>query len=265
MEARPSQGKNGDRTGTPTSRLPPPMPDRSAEVVERRLSGSNRGLEKLFSSAILASDKELANVIRQVDEITSALNLDDVDRQALRIAARPAVWNAIRHVIIGSELRHLLLTDDLTGLYNRRGFLVVAAQQLKLASRNDESMLLFYCDIDNLKQINDTFGHREGDLALARTGRVLQETFRDSDILARLGGDEFAMVARAASIQHETLVLRRLKKALQKSNPRPLGYELSLSVGVARFDPQHAVPLGELLEQADKDMYEQKRRRPRLV
>jgi diguanylate cyclase (GGDEF)-like protein len=265
MEARPSQANNGDRTGTLTSRPPPPTSDRSAEVMEGPLGASNRGLEALFSSALLASDTELANVIREVDEITGALNLSAADRQALRIAARPAVWNAIRHVIVGSELRHLLITDDLTGLYNRRGFFAVATQQLKLASRNDQNMLLFFCDIDNLKQINDGFGHREGDLALARTGKALQETFRDSDILARLGGDEFAVVAPAASSQHETLVLRRLKKALRKSNPGASGYELSLSVGAARFDPQHAVSLGELMEQADKDMYEQKRRRPRLV
>jgi diguanylate cyclase (GGDEF)-like protein len=265
MEASPSQGRHGDGTGALTTGAPQPAPDHDADFMEGALSASNRDLEGLFYSALRASDKELASVILEVDEITSVLSQDVVDPQALRIAVRPAVWSAIRHVIVASELRYLLLTDDLTGLYNRRGFFAVATQQLKLASRNDQSMLLLFCDIDNLKHINDTFGHREGDLALARTGKALQETFRDSDILARLGGDEFAVVAPAASSQHEALVLRRLKKALRKANPSTSAYELSLSVGAARFDPQHAVALGDLMERADKDMYERKRKRPKLL
>jgi len=232
--------------------------------MEARLGASDRDLEGLFSSALLAFDKELANVVREVDELTRALNLDAVDPQALRVAVRPAVWSAVRHVIVERELRYLLLTDDLTGLYNRRGFFAAATHQLKLASRHAQRMLLLFGDVDNLKQINDRFGHREGDLALARAGKALKEAFRDSDILARLGGDEFAVLAPEASDQHETQVFRRLKEALQESNPSESEYELSLSVGVARFDAQHAVSLGELMERADRDMYEQKRKRPRM-
>jgi diguanylate cyclase (GGDEF)-like protein len=256
VEARTSQRNNGHRRQTPTASPP---------SREGRLGASDRDLEGWSSSALFVSDQELANRVREVAELTNSLNLDAVDPQALRDAVRPEVWSAVRQVIVESELRHLLLTDDLTGLYNRRGFFAAAAQQLKLASRNDQSMLLLFCDVDNLKQINDRFGHREGDLALARTGSALEQAFRDSDILARLGGDEFAVLAPAASSQNQTLVLRRLKKALKASNPGESGYALSLSVGVARFDPQHAVSLGELMERADRDMYEQKRKGPRLV
>jgi diguanylate cyclase (GGDEF)-like protein len=240
---------------------PEAVPDRNADSIEERLGASDRDPEGLLFSALLASDQELADVIREGDELTRALNLDGVDREALRAAVRPAVWRAVRHVIVERELRYLLLTDDLTGLYNRRGFFAAATQQLKLASRNAQSMLLLFCDVDDLKQINDRFGHREGDVALARAGRALADAFRDSDILARLGGDEFAVLAPEASNQHEALVSRRLQQALEETKPSESAYDLSLSVGVARFDAQHAVSLGELMERADKDMYEQKRRR----
>jgi diguanylate cyclase (GGDEF)-like protein len=98
---------------------------------------------------------------------------------------------------------------------------------------------------------------------LVRTADALEEAFRDSDILARLGGDEFVVLALEASSQHEGAILRRLEESLKKSNTNESRYELSLSVGMARFDPKHAASLGGLMELADKDMYEQKRKRPR--
>jgi diguanylate cyclase (GGDEF)-like protein len=145
-------------------------------------------------------------------------------------------------------------------LYNRRGFLAAATQQLKLARRNSQSLLLLFCDVDNLKKINDTFGHREGDMALIRTADALERTFRSSDILARLGGDEFVVLALETHDQSQEAFLQRLEKCLKKSNGAGRGYVLSLSVGVARFDPKHPVTLGELMVQADKAMYERKRK-----
>jgi len=161
------------------------------------------------------------------------------------------------------ELRYLALTDDLTCLYNRRGFVAAATQQLKLARRNARGLVLFFCDIDNLKTINDSYGHREGDLAIVRAAGALQQTFRDSDILARLSGDEFAVLALETSTQSQEAILRRLEKNLKKSNANQFRYEMSLSVGLSRFDPKHPVSLGELMAQADQAMYEQKRSRLR--
>jgi diguanylate cyclase (GGDEF)-like protein len=225
---------------------------------------SEQGLEGSLSSALLVADKELGGIVREVDEISKVLKLDAEDTQALRVAVHPAVWSAVRHVIVERELRYLALTDDLTCLYNRRGFFASATQQLKLARRNGQSLLLLFCDVDNLKQINDSYGHREGDLALVRTADALEEAFRDSDILARLGGDEFAVLALEAATQHEGALLRRLKKSLKKANTNESPYDLSLSIGVTRFDPQHPIALGDLMEQADRAMYEQKRARSRV-
>jgi len=122
--------------------------------------------------------------------------------------------------------------------------------------------LLFFCDVNNLKKINDSFGHREGDLALIRVADAFEQTFRDSDIVARISGDEFAVLAMEASGQSQDLILSRLEKNLKISSASEKRYELSLSVGVARFDPKRAVSLGELMSQADEAMYEQKRNRP---
>jgi len=116
-----------------------------------------------------------------------------------------------------------------------------------------------FCDVDDLKTINDTFGHQEGDLALIRTADALEQSFRGSDILSRLGGDEFVVLAPETSKQTQEIILRRLENNLKKSGGKERRYDLSLSVGVARFDPKHAVTLGELMVQADKAMYEKKR------
>jgi diguanylate cyclase (GGDEF)-like protein len=261
MPPRISQRNNGSHAGSFGDRLPNLALNRKPIAIDGRNAPSVRDLEGLLSSALLAGDRELGNIVREVDGISEALRSDATDAQALRIAVHPAVWGAVRHVIVERELRHLALTDDLTCLYNRRGFFAAATQQLKLARRNAQSTLLLFCDVDNLKQINDSYGHREGDLALVRTADALEEAFRDSDILARLGGDEFVVLAMEASSQNQEAILHRLKKCLTKANANESRYELSLSVGVARFDPQRAIPLGELMEQADRAMYEQKQNR----
>jgi PAS domain S-box-containing protein len=93
------------------------------------------------------------------------------------------------------QLRNLSLADDLTGLYNRRGFLTLAEQELKMANRLKRGMFLLFADLDHLKEINDRFGHQEGDRALMDVTHVIKETFRDPDIIARIGGDEFVILA----------------------------------------------------------------------
>lgn len=262
MPVRSSQRDNGHHSESLKICLPNPVSKRRTLSMDRYVGPSQKDLEGSLSSALLVADKELGNFVREIDDISKSLKVDAADKQAQRVAVHPAVWSAVRHVIVERELRYLALTDDLTCLYNRRGFFAAAAQQLRLARRNGQGALLLFCDVDNLKQINDCYGHREGDLALVRTADALEEAFRDSDILARLGGDEFAVLALETSSQHEAIILRRLEDSLKKSNTNEIRYELSLSVGVARFDPKHPASLGELMEHADKDMYEQKRKRP---
>jgi diguanylate cyclase (GGDEF)-like protein len=252
------QGNNGAQADQ--SRKPPSnqTPNRRVLSIERWNRASEMHLEEMLSSGLLASDSELAHILQAVDEISKTLKSGAPDEQTLRIAHHPAVWTAVKQTLLDRELRHLALTDDLTCVYNRRGFFAAATQLLKLAHRNAQHLLLFFCDVNNLKKINDSFGHREGDLTLIRAADALEQTFRDSDILARIGGDEFAVLAVVASGQRTETILRRLEKYLKMSSASEKRYELSLSVGVARFDPKRAVSLGELMSQADQAMYEQK-------
>jgi diguanylate cyclase (GGDEF)-like protein/PAS domain S-box-containing protein len=159
-------------------------------------------------------------------------------------------------------LRALSLVDELTGLYNRRGFLALAQQQLKLARRGHREVVLLFVDMDDFKEINDTFGHNEGDVALTRAAQVLRKTFRDSDILARLGGDEFVVLATDTAAATSDIIVSRMRRELQERNEEDgYPYRLSFSVGAARFDPDAPPSIEELLATADSMLYQQKRHR----
>jgi len=158
------------------------------------------------------------------------------------------------------ELRSLSLTDALTGLHNRRGFFTLAELQLRLADRRKQGMYMLYADMDNLKQINDTHGHQEGDRALVETAKLLQTTYRASDVVSRIGGDEFAVIPVGTVGDDIAVVISRFQKNLDAFNAQGLlQYALSVSIGVVMYDPLQPLPLGELISKADKLMYEQKR------
>jgi diguanylate cyclase (GGDEF)-like protein len=155
-------------------------------------------------------------------------------------------------------LENISLTDDLTSLYNRKGFLALAAHRVKLANRNREPFSIAFIDLDDLKEINDTFGHLEGDRALRDTANLLRECFRESDIIARLGGDEFAIfIAEADQGQIASRIQERLSAHQRNSQ---LGYRLSFSMGVVGCSKSQADEVEGLLKQADVLMYQQKRR-----
>ena len=157
-------------------------------------------------------------------------------------------------------LRNLTLTDDLTGLYNHRGFFTLAEHHAKTARRSSQSSFLIYADMDGLKQINDRFGHTEGSLAIAKTAEILRQTFRDSDIVARLGGDEFVILATDVSACGLDGIISRLRKNFRRYNEqRNHSYLLALSIGAVRVDPNTDSTIEELIAQADVAMYEHKR------
>ncbi len=161
-------------------------------------------------------------------------------------------------------LKTLSLKDDLTGLYNRRGFFALAEQGLKAAQRNGTEVLLIYGDLDNLKGINDTLGHQEGDQVLIDISNILKETFRESDVVARMGGDEFVMLAMNCNeVSAEKLIIRFEKALNEHESQRKRPYPLSMSLGTACFDPQKSCSIEDLLTQADKIMYENKQKRKR--
>ena len=161
------------------------------------------------------------------------------------------------------ELKALLLVDELTGLPNRRAFITLSEQALKLAMRMERDVLMIFIDVDHLKYINDTYGHLAGDRALIDTARVLRESCREADIIARLGGDEFVALMTVDSDQAAELVCDRIKSRVTAHNEEVnRGYELSLSVGATRSKAEGTM-LADLLAQADTALYERKRGRGR--
>ena len=164
------------------------------------------------------------------------------------------------------QLRLLSLTDDLTGLYNRRGFLTLAEQQMRVANRDQKSMMVISADLDALKEINDTFGHKEGDAAIAETAHILRESFRKSDLVARIGGDEFALLLTGGEAEFDRGKLDgRLQKCVEKHNEgSDRQYKISVSAGFADFDAAGTHTFEEWLHRADMMMYEQKRQKKDL-
>lgn len=156
-------------------------------------------------------------------------------------------------------LQHLSLNDDLTDLLNRRGFLSLAQQQIKIAKRADWESMLLFADLDGLKVINDTFGHPEGDQALRAVANILKQTFRASDLIARLGGDEFVVLAiNFSNSGIKTITKRLMNNVAQYNTQNPL-YNLSLSYGVARFESRNQLSLEELISKADESLYKHKK------
>lgn len=160
------------------------------------------------------------------------------------------------------QLRSLSLRDDLTKLYNRRGFLEVAGQAQMQAARDSRPAALIFVDLNGMKRINDELGHEAGDDALVDTASVLGKALRESDVLARLGGDEFAaFVLDFTCLDLESLRMRLRGLADEATQDRARPYRLSMSVGAAYTEPGSRKSLGELLETADAAMYRQKRAR----
>ena len=160
------------------------------------------------------------------------------------------------------QLQELTLTDDLTGLRNRRGFLLLTEQELKLArsKRTGIGLWLVYADLDGLKQINDSLGHEFGSRAIVQTAEVLKTTFRETDIIARLGGDEFVVLAVSNEPDSGKIMLARLEANMCVFNQREREvYELSLSAGAWPVDPEKVFSIEEALQGADQAMYEHKR------
>ena len=162
------------------------------------------------------------------------------------------------------RLRSLSLTDELTGLNNRRGFMILANGLLKFARRATHPLCLLYIDMDSLKKINDTFGHTHGDIALTHFAQILTRTFRDSDVIARMGGDEFAVLTIDATESGLTTIQARLQSNVDSHNLESVrSYPLSFSLGIIRVDLDATFTVEALLKQADEAMYIHKKGKKR--
>lgn len=219
---------------------------RAGVAVPMRIGSEVVGVLEFFSARVTPTDHALLAV------------LVDVGLQLGRVAERERARVVLeRHA---SEVQALSLVDELTGLRNRRGFTNLAAHQLQIAARTRRGALLFFADLNGMKYINDQFGHDVGDVAIVATANVLRESFREADVIARLGGDEFVVYAPNAEPDAIVVLRERVASNVASFNARSLEpFRLSISVGVAIYDPEIPRSLDELLAEADSAMYEQKR------
>lgn len=182
----------------------------------------------------------------------------EVDGPTLARALRLAIERNRLH----AALLDMALVDELTGLYNRRGFLALATRDLRLARSGDEALLVAFADLDDLKGVNDTSGHAAGDQALRDTALVLRQTFRDSDLVARIGGDEYAVLVRHALPESAEFLAERLKRRVRELNRRAARpYQLSISLGFAAHKATTVGSVARLLDRADRALYRDKRRK----
>jgi len=160
-----------------------------------------------------------------------------------------------------AEIRDLTLRDDLTGLYNSRGFSLLSGQALRVAQRSQLPFSILYIDFDNLKQVNDALGHDAGSAFLIETGKLIRATFRETDVMARIGGDEFA-VAGHFNQAAVSVAMQRLEAACAARNAEAASrFPLSLSIGCATATENTHESLKDLIIAADQAMYKEKRRR----
>ena len=237
-----------------------------SEQLRRNVSrlveqGEQIASETIFQTLLSDANRELASLLQDVRKVEEDSLPEDGQAGRMKKLLMRAVQCAAKQYMLQAELGNLALTDELTGLCNRRGFMAIAERQLKIGHRTGRGILLFFMDIDGMTQINDSLGHGEGDRALKRVAKALKMTFRDSDVIARLGGDEFAVLAIEASDNSEAAIRARLGEDLRSVSAGETRYTLNLSLGAVRINICSSASIGEWMVRADQAMYEQKRRR----
>lgn len=220
---------------------------------------------------ILRKPSEPQEILRAVNDslkkpaaATRLPQTGQLQREHLQVLADKLYEKVTELEDANERLRNLSLTDGITGLNNRRGFMILATGLLKFARRVGYSLSLLYIDLDSLKLTNDTLGHNAGDALIVRFANILTATFRESDIIGRLGGDEFViLMADATEIDIENM-RGNLQKNVDTHNLQRDLPSIAFSMGVIRVYPDADLTMEALLSQADKAMYEHKmhRRRP---
>jgi len=172
------------------------------------------------------------------------------------------VATAIQRKQMEEEMEKLAHFDSLTGACNRGYGLSLLERELKFARRRKTPFLLIYIDIDDFKNINDTFGHGEGDQTLKKVVKLLKSALREIDIICRMGGDEFLLIFPDSSLKDLSIIKERFNKNIIKLNQtinKP--YKIGFSMGISCYDPNNPQPMDELIRIADNKMYEEKKKK----
>ena len=253
MDFRPGEGLVGKvlLTGRPVC-----VADLSHEAnFTRGRVEPNTGVAAAFLFPLLVG-REVVGVLEFFSDEVSELNEPLLETM---VHVGTQLGRTVERERVSTQLERLALRDDLTSLNNRRGFIALAQQQLQTARRQKRGMTLLFLDLNDLKAINDRFGHAEGDRALAIVGELLETTFRASDVTGRIGGDEFCVLLTEGDVRDHATALVRLELAVEQRNEELDPWHVSISAGHAAFDPAAPVTVEELIEAADQSMYQEKR------
>lgn len=257
-------------------------------LVDFVVTESNARAATLFRRSVQKMERTLASSLTTLtpdaelfQALAAALEAQSVYRAELRVNPRVMAtsWLLVRAVPVDSglavsltdirdrkreaaRLRRASMTDELTGLLNRRGFLAHAERELRTARHAGQTAVIFYADCDRFKQLNDTHGHAAGDLALREVARALRGAVRDTDLVARLGGDEFTLLALDASEACVPDIRSRIADRLDTlNNSDRLAAPVGLSIGHVVVSDTNERPFRDLLVQADRELYLNKRSR----
>lgn len=243
--------------------------ERSLSIAEEQDSAVKLSATHLALSRFWEESRDSAKALdhyRKYHECDKRIFNDNSDRKRQTLIIQLQVDRAEKEAEIqrlkNAELSALSLTDELTGLTNRRGFLALGRQALKVAERTKQPSALFFADLDGLKQVNDRLGHQAGDRLLAGVASALRASFRDADIVARIGGDEFVALAYDTGESQAEALRQRVEGQLDRPGqggglPTPA----SLSIGIEIYQPGSGLSLEQLMERADHKMYKEKNAR----
>ncbi|MBL7049548.1 MAG: diguanylate cyclase [Nitrospira sp.] len=216
------------------------------QILDLFLSTYETAIQK--NNELIEAQEEMNRINRVLEEKTIALEEEIASRKRIE-----------------EKLRTLSITDELTGLYNRRGFFMLAEQQISISKRMNKGVVMIYADLDGLKIINDTLGHNEGDRAIIQISKILRDSLRESDVTARIGGDEFVIFQMGNHEEGADIITERLQRTLEEfnlSNP-DLKYKLSASIGVICYPSEAVTTIDEMMAEVDNLMYIKKKARKR--
>lgn len=239
---------------------------------DRRMVFANRSARDLLGLTSIAEDTQI--LLPEHGAVTVAV---DGEKKTLEVSSKiirhngralrvSTLWDTTVLFKQLEELSHQCFTDELTGLYNRRGFLTVAQHQIESARRQRRRMIALFADMDGLKEINDTLGHAAGDAAIRDVAEILKSSLRGGDVVARIGGDEFVVLTSIEESDGADALIERLKADVELFNQESIrNYAVKISFGFSVIEPDSPFDLAEVIQRADMEMYREKQRRRNSV
>jgi diguanylate cyclase (GGDEF)-like protein/PAS domain S-box-containing protein len=230
-------------------------------MPEKYRAAHKKGISRYVStgkSKVVGKNHEVTARRKDGKEFPVELSLSSWERKD-DIFFTAIIRDITRRRKLEQKLLEASLTDELTGLLNRRGFITLSEKQMQVSKRYKRRFSILFLDLNEMKQINDNFGHKKGDQALTDLADLLKKSFRSSDIIARIGGDEFTVLINEPDTDIDKTITNNFMNSLQTFNDqsdRP--YQLSISMGISHFDPSNPQSIDDLLAEADKLMYEHK-------